>query len=99
MSMQSKKGVNPGRRRFLSLAAGVPGVAAGLSLAMRIGDVAAQNKMSKEAAKYQEQPKDGQRCDGCQLYIPADGDGPGACKVVEGDIAPDAWCTLFAPKG
>lgn len=97
--MTSNKAVNAARRRFLTLAASVPGAAAVVALAGRVGDAAAQSKMSKKAAQYQDQPKDGQRCDGCQFYIPAEGDGPGACQVVEGEIAPEAWCVLYAPKG
>jgi hypothetical protein len=35
----------------------------------------------------------GLRCDGCMLFEP-----PNACKVVEGEISPSAWCQLFVKK-
>jgi hypothetical protein len=51
---------------------------------------------TKEAVSYQPEPNDGQRCDGCQFYIPdQNGDGMGACAIVEGQIAPEGWCTSF----
>jgi hypothetical protein len=96
--MQRNKHGDPARRGFLKFAATVPGIAAALPFLLRASDAVAQ-KMSKEAAKYQPNPKDGQRCDNCQFWIPPEGDGPGGCKVVEGDIAPEAWCVLYAPKG
>ena len=52
--------------------------------------------VSKSAVSYQEEPSDGQQCSNCQLYIPdKNGDGLGACAVVEGTIAPEAWCTSY----
>ena len=51
---------------------------------------------SKSAVDYQEQPNEGQQCSGCQFYIPdKNGDGNGACAIVEGNIAPDAWCVSY----
>ncbi|MFB6106209.1 MAG: high-potential iron-sulfur protein [Halobacteriaceae archaeon] len=39
-----------------------------------------------------------QRCANCALYVPdRDGDGLGACAVVEGSIEPDGWCTVYEP--
>ncbi|GKZ16407.1 high-potential iron-sulfur protein [Haladaptatus sp. T7] len=36
-------------------------------------------------------------CANCIHYVPdKNGDDLGACAVVEGDIEPDAWCTLYA---
>jgi len=51
---------------------------------------AAQQKMTKREAAYQDQPKDIQMCSTCTLFV-----RPNACKVVEGDISPDGWCKLF----
>jgi hypothetical protein len=53
----------------------------------------AQEKMSQADAKYQDTPKGDQRCDGCMLF-----EAPNACKVVEGQISPSAWCQLFVKK-
>ena len=53
----------------------------------------AQQKVSQVDAKYQAQPKDGQQCDACVQFQP-----PSACKLVDGNIAPTGWCTLFAAK-
>jgi hypothetical protein len=50
-------------------------------------------KVSKEQASYQDSPKNGQRCSGCVHYL-AESNG---CKLVAGDIQPQAWCMLYAP--
>ncbi len=54
---------------------------------------AAQQKVSQADAKYQNQPKGQQRCDGCVQFQP-----PNACKIVQGEISPSGWCQLFAAK-
>ena len=36
----------------------------------------AQAKLTHEAAKYQDQPKDGQQCSGCVQFV-----APASCKV------------------
>ena len=54
---------------------------------------AAKAKMSKAEAKYQDQPKGDQKCDGCNRFIP-----PKGCKRVEGDINPQGWCQLWRAK-
>jgi hypothetical protein len=60
----------------------------------------AQSKASKQAMKYQDQPKDGQRCDQCLQFIPPQKKGaPGGCKVVEGPINPAGWCIAYVKKG
>ncbi|WP_080503486.1 high-potential iron-sulfur protein [Halococcus thailandensis] len=52
----------------------------------------------KNAVQYQTQPKDSQQCSGCIFYIPdKNGDGVGACSVVEGYIQPTAWCASYSP--
>jgi len=70
-----------------ALALGAPAAATVISQAT------AQEKMSQADAKYQGTPKGDQRCDGCMLFQP-----PNACKVVQGEINPTAWCQLFTPK-
>ncbi|WP_251330416.1 high-potential iron-sulfur protein [Haloplanus pelagicus] len=52
---------------------------------------------TKSAVNYQEQPQDGQQCSNCQFYIEdKNGDGMGACAIVAGNIAPDAYCVSYA---
>jgi hypothetical protein len=53
----------------------------------------AQTKLTHEAAKYQDQPKDGQKCADCAYF-----EAPASCKVVEDPISPEAWCQLFVAK-
>jgi len=50
-------------------------------------------KAGKEAVKYQDSPKDGQKCADC-LYFQA----PGSCAVVEVAISPNGWCSLYNKK-
>jgi hypothetical protein len=54
---------------------------------------AASTKLSQKAAHYQATPKGSARCDNCNQF-----QAPGACKVVDGDIAPAGWCTLYVVK-
>lgn len=53
----------------------------------------AQQKVPKEPVQYQYSPKDGQQCSGCIHFV-----SPNACKLVQGEISPQGWCTLYAPK-
>jgi len=46
---------------------------------------------------YQSEPSDGQQCSGCRYYIEdMNGDGLGACAIVEGTIEPEGWCVSYA---
>jgi len=56
-------------------------------------DASAQAKASKAAVKYQDQPKNGQRCSGCANFISG-----GQCKIVQGEISPNGWCLAYSPK-
>ena len=53
----------------------------------------AQTKLTHEAAKYQDTPKDGQQCSGCVQFV-----APASCKVVEDPVASSGWCQLFTAK-
>ncbi|MFO1419022.1 MAG: hypothetical protein U1E83_10175 [Methylotetracoccus sp.] len=65
----------------------------GCALCMaRLGGAQA-GKLSKIQAQYQDQPHGDQVCGNCMHFI-----APNACMVVEGDISPGAWCTLWAKK-
>ncbi|TAL88625.1 MAG: iron oxidase [Candidimonas sp.] len=57
-------------------------------------------KASKATMMYQATPHGKDQCDNCVHFIP--GKTPtvdGTCTVVEGSIAPGAWCVAYAPKG
>jgi hypothetical protein len=49
--------------------------------------------VSQKSVSYQTQPKDSQHCDACNNFQP-----PNACKMVDGEINPQGWCSLFAKK-
>jgi hypothetical protein len=53
----------------------------------------AQQKMAQKLVQYQQTPKKDQKCSVCLHFVPPDG-----CKVVDGKINPEGWCSLFAPK-
>jgi len=77
-----------------SLLKSVPIIAgAMISTATLAESVFAQTKLTHEAAKYQDQPKDGQKCADCVYFEP-----PSGCKTVESPISPEGWCELFAAK-
>ena len=50
-------------------------------------------KAPKEAMKYQDSPKDGQKCSDCTYFV-----APDSCGVVDGKISPNGWCVLFNKK-
>ena len=80
----------------ISRRAVLTGTALGLgaaAAAAAVSPAAAQQKLNQADAKYQNTPKDDQRCDGCVNFRP-----PNACKFVQGDINPSGWCLLFAAK-
>lgn len=60
----------------------------------------AQAKATKQAMQYQEQPKNGQRCDTCMHFVAGAKQGAmGTCKVVDGPISPNGWCVAYVKKG
>ena len=88
--------MKPSRRIMLQLSAvGVAFVATPWALrASR-----AQAKAGKKAMQYQDQPKNGQECDTCALFVPGPNPGgEGSCKVVEGPISPKGWCVAYSKK-
>lgn len=79
------------RRTVLLAAAGAVPV-----LAMMTG--AAEAKMAPAAAGYKAEPKtmaDGtvKNCEGCNFF-----QAPNACKMVDGEIAPNGYCNLWVKK-
>ena len=50
-------------------------------------------KVSQKIVKYQDTPKGELRCDNCALF-----EAPSSCKTVDGTIAPQGWCAVYAKK-
>jgi len=80
------------RRRVLTVAAGAAGAATGVAAIVASTPVWAA-KASQKSVKYQDSPKGDARCDNCALF-----EAPNACKTVEGPIAPEGWCMIYAKK-
>jgi High potential iron-sulfur protein len=77
-----------------SLLKSVPVIAgAFISTSAVAESLVAQTKLTHEAAKYQDTPKDGQQCSGCVQFV-----APASCKVVEDPVAASGWCQLFTAK-
>ena len=68
---------------------------AGAAVVQGLGSrlASAQAKAAQNAVSYQDKPKGAQRCDGCSSFQP-----PNGCKMVEGAISPQGWCSLFTKK-
>jgi hypothetical protein len=83
------------RRAFVAGTIVLPALA-GLSLA---STATAQAKGSQAQFKYQKTPKGGHKCSQCTFYIPGKSAASnGTCKLVDGSISPNGWCTAFSPK-
>jgi hypothetical protein len=51
---------------------------------------------AQSAVNYQPEPESGQQCSGCAYYIEdKNGDGMGACAIVEGTVAPEGYCVSY----
>ena len=63
--------------------------------------LAAKNDTMRTALKYQDDDKDGNRCDACLHWKPgASADALGGCAIMPGDteIAPGGWCSAYVKK-
>jgi hypothetical protein len=67
--------------------------AAGAAPLLALTSGQAQAKIAQAAVKYQATPKDDHQCDGCVQWV-----APNSCKLVDGDIAPTGWCSLWVKK-
>jgi anaerobic selenocysteine-containing dehydrogenase len=82
------------RRTLLKGAAGITGVALTSAFTVK-----AQAKATKAAMKYQDKPKDDQKCSDCNFFLPGKtSTANGTCQVVEGSISPQGWCTAYIKK-
>ncbi len=81
------------RRRLLRGATLVAGGGALVGAGLMASTAAAQAKVTQQLANYQAKPNGDARCDGCSQW-----QAPSSCKVVQGEISPSGWCTLFVAK-
>ena len=81
------------RRQVLTVAAGAAGAVSGVAGIVGASRPAHAAKVSQKAVKYQDTPKGEARCDNCALFEP-----PSSCKTVEGTVAPEGWCMVYAKK-
>ncbi|NMM27278.1 MAG: hypothetical protein HHJ12_08315 [Glaciimonas sp.] len=51
----------------------------------------ATTKVPQVSVQYQTQPKGDQKCSGCQNFIAESN----TCKLVDGQISPEGWCSLW----
>ncbi|MGD0721669.1 MAG: high potential iron sulfur protein [Roseiarcus sp.] len=85
--MSKSEGMSGVNRRDLVLAA------VGAAPLLALSSTIAEAKMAQTAVGYQDEPKDGKQCNGCNFYI-----DPNACKVVDGEIKPTGYCKLWNKK-
>jgi hypothetical protein len=50
-------------------------------------------RVSKEEARYQDMPNNGQACAGCRYFH-----APDVCDRVEGAVSPMGWCRLWVAR-
>jgi len=80
--------MNNSNRRTV-LRAGLGAIAAGVVAYPAL----AQQKMAQKAVNYRDKPLGNKKCSNCLHF-----EAPNLCKVVVGEVSPEGWCTLFAPK-
>ena len=51
-------------------------------------------KVPQASVQYQAKPKGDQKCSTCINFIAESN----TCKLVEGNVSPEGWCTLWAKK-
>jgi len=81
------------RRQILTVAAGAAGAVTGVAATVGGSTPARAAKTSQKTVKYQDTPKGEQRCENCMHFEP-----PSACKTVDGTVAAQGWCIVYAKK-
>jgi len=82
------------RRQALTIAAGVAGASVASAAAVVGTSTPAQAaKASQKIVKYQDTPKGDQRCENCVQF-----EAPSSCKTVDGTVAAQGWCMVYAKK-
>ena len=90
--MTGSQGIS--RRQVLTIAAGAAGASiTGAAAVIGTSTPAQAAKAPQKVVKYQDTPKGEQRCDNCVLF-----EAPSSCKTVEGPVAAQGWCTVYAKK-
>jgi hypothetical protein len=51
-------------------------------------------KMSQTSVQYQTKPKDERSCGNCANFIAESK----TCRLVDGSVSPEGWCSLWAKK-
>lgn len=82
---------DPTRRHVLK---GTTALVVGVAAAT-IADKALAKKPKRTQADvaYQDFPKNGERCDKCEPFIP-----PNQCRTVEGTVTAQGWCKIYVAK-
>ena len=78
------------RRNLLTFAFVGTGIAVAGALA---SPGIAAGKVAKKVVSYQDMPKGAAKCATCASFQP-----PAACKVVDGAVSPNGWCSIYAKK-
>lgn len=81
------------RRQVLTVAAAAGASVTGAAAIIGISTAAQAAKVSQKIVKYQDTPKGEQRCETCVQF-----EAPSTCKVVDGTVAAQGWCTVYAKK-
>jgi hypothetical protein len=91
--MTGSQGVS--RRQVLTIAAGAAGASVTGAAAVIGASTTAQAaaKASQKTVKYQDTPKGEQRCENCMQF-----EAPSTCKTVDGTVAAEGWCMVYAKK-
>ena len=92
MAMSESRRNQLSRRELLVSGVLAVSAAAGIIALLPVA-AGAQQKIAQKLVQYQKTPKKDQKCSTCLHFV-----APDACKVVEGKIDADGWCSLFAPK-
>jgi hypothetical protein len=90
--MTETRGIS--RRHVLTIAAGAGGASiAGAASLIAVSTPAQAAKASQKVVKYQDTPKEEQRCENCVQF-----EAPSSCKTVDGTVTAQGWCMVYARK-
>jgi High potential iron-sulfur protein len=87
--MTGSQGIS--RRQVLTIAGGASVASAAVVIGTSTPAHAA--KASQKTVKYQDTPKGEQRCENCMQF-----EAPSTCKTVDGTVAAQGWCMVYAKK-
>ena len=90
--MTGSQGIS--RRQVLTIAAGAAGASVtSVAAVIGVSTTAQAAKVTQQAVKYQDTPKGELRCDNCVQF-----EAPSTCKTVDGTVAAQGWCIVYAKK-